>query len=300
MGAVQMAEIRFALLHLVDAQERELPDAERLCAVLQVAEQEDQWIEILLGTLNFGYPHDDDPLELLRRRGVAAVTQLAIVAFEPKLYATVNYAPCAVDDLARFIDQLLMAIYALPSADYRLTMEWKYVTPGYNSTAQRDWYLAMPSRWAPRVVPQGSNGAASPQERRSREPALSTDHWELASAEHRNQRSNGTFWIPSLQDRAALQLGDLAQLLFSMQTDDGDGAHEVVVERMWVLVTELRDNGRFLGRLVNQPVGVDSRSHYLTLGAEVPFGTEHVVEIRRWDQHDIDDFLAHALHRKWQ
>jgi hypothetical protein len=293
MGAVQIAAIRSALLNLVDAQERELPRAADLCAMLCVAGREEQWVQLLLGTLNFGYPHDEDPLEFLKRYGVAAVAGLTLDAFEPKRYATLTLEPCAIDDLARFIDRLLIAIYALPEG-YGVSVERQYLAEGTGTAAQRNWYLAMPSRWPNRAVVHALDGAAPA----FREPALDTDLWELASAEHRNRRSEGAFGIPPIEQRDALEHGDLANLLFTILTDDDDGEAEVVEERMWALVTERRGD-HFLGRLVNQPVSVDSRRHYLTQGAEIPFRSEHVVEIRRWEPSDIDDFLANTLHRRW-
>jgi hypothetical protein len=300
MGAAQIAKIRSALLDLVDAQEREHPDAANLCALLCVSDREDQWIQILLGTLNFGYPHADDPLEFLKRCGIAAIGKLTVTDFEANRYATLTYAPCAIDGLARFVDQLLIAIHALSPESYSLTVARDYLANGGVVSAQRVWYQAMPSRWASRAGPRGQNGDVSSEAAGLREPTLETDFWELASAEHRNRRSDGAFWIPPIEDRAALRHGDLAMLLFRMQTEDEDGVPEVPEERMWVLVTETPDHGRFLGRLINQPASVDSRSHYLTLGAEIPFRTEHVVEIHYWVRSDVDDFSANMLHRKWE
>jgi hypothetical protein len=132
-----------------------------------------------------------------------------------------------------------------------------------------------------------------------REPLLKVDRWELESAEDRHARTGGRFWIPPLKQRAALKLGDLAHLLFRIQDEHLNGRPEVVVERMWVLVIDMPRAGFYLGRLVNQPDCVDRRSHYLTPGAEVPFRARHVIDIRRWAQPDIDDFLANVPHHKW-
>lgn len=56
---------------------------------------------------------------------------------------------------------------------------------------------------------------------------------------------------------------------------------EGFVERMWVAVTEVHDNGRYLGMLRNQPFTYDPNDEavYLRWGAEVPFDPEHVIDI---------------------
>jgi hypothetical protein len=151
MGAVQSAKIRSALMEMVNAQEQDLPGAARLCASLDVSDRQDQWIQLLLGTLNFGYPHDENPLELLKRCGIPVVSELTINEFQPKGYATLNYAPCPIEDLAQFIDQLLTAIYELPES-YRLTVKQEDLAGRTYHSDQREWYLAMSSRWAGRIV----------------------------------------------------------------------------------------------------------------------------------------------------
>jgi len=297
MRNAQVAAISSALLYLVDAQERNTRNAANLCAMLSITGRDDGWVQVQLGVLNFAYPHHEHPVELLRRHGVATLAGLEVDAFEPNLYATLTYAPCPIDDLACFVDALLTAVHALQGGDYRIDVEPEYLLEGPDGASQRSWYLAMPSRWPRGEVAEsqidGARGAP-------REPVLARDLWELASAEDRNARSGGRFWIPPLEDRGALKPGDLAHLLFTIQGEDEHGGAEVTEERMWVLVTDVRPAGRLLGRLVNQPDCVDPRRHYLTPGAEVPFQIMHIIEIRRWEQSDIDDFLANTLHRKWE
>jgi hypothetical protein len=297
MRSAQVTAISSALLYLVDAQERNTRDAANLCAMLSITGRDDGWVQMQLGVLNFAYPHHEHPVELLRRHGVAMLAGLAVDAFEPNRYATLTYDPCSIDEVARFVDALLTAVHALPGRDYGIAVEPEYLLAGPNAASQRSWYLAMPSRW-----PRGEVAAHQIDGARGelRQPVLATDLWELASAEDRNARSGGRFWIPTAEDRGALKPGDLAQLLFAIQGEDEHGGAEVTEERMWVLVTDARPAGCFLGRLVNQPDCVDPRRHYLTPGAEVPFRIRHIIEIRRWEQSDIDDFLANTLHRKWE
>lgn len=300
MVSTHIAKIRSAVLHLADAQERNTTDAANICAKISVCGDEDRWLQLQLGMLNFAYPHQQNPADFLMDRGVTPLAGLTVITFEPNLYATFTCDPCSVEEFFRFVDELLIAVHMLPRQGYSVDVGPEYLPHGQNNAAQRDWYRAMPSRW-PRGGPHqvAANGGHDSQTA-WREPVLQTDRWELASAEERNRRSHGNFSIPPLEVRAALELGDLALLLFQMLDADWLGELEMAEERMWVLVTEIHSTGRFLGRLVDQPDWVDSRAHYLTLGSEVPFQIEHVAEIRRWEQLDIDDFLANTLHREWE
>ena len=233
----------------------------------------------------------------MTERGVTPLAGLRVTAFEPVLYATLTYDPCSVEDLVAFIRDFAMAVYALPWEDGMVGIEPQILPGEPEGMSQHDWYLAMPSRWPRGALRQTSRAQES--QAAWREPLLNIDLWELASAQERNARSDGNFTIPPISDRAALKPGDLALLLFQMLGDQ-PGETEMAEERMWVLVTQLIPDGRFLGRLVNQPNWVDSRAHYLTAGSEVPFQIKHIAGIRRWTQQEIDDFLTSTLHRKWE
>jgi hypothetical protein len=224
---------------------------------------------------------------------------LAARDFEPNKYATLSYDPCSIEDLAHFVEALLITVHSLPHQEYSIDVEHECLLEDGDGASQRIWYLAMPSRWPRGGSPEAVESQFDSSESATRESSLEADLWELESAVDRHARSGGRFWIPPLEDRRALKLGDLAHLLFVIQCEDEHGGVEITRERMWVLVTDVRPAGRFLGRLVNQPDCVDPRRHYLTPGAEVPFRIEHIIDIRRWEQLDIDDFLANTLHRRW-
>lgn len=299
MAGGQLAAIRSALLDLVDAQERNTRNAANLCAMISISGRHDSWVQVQLGIINFAYPHHERPLEFLRRHGVPILTGLAASDFEPNKYATLTYDPCSIEDLAHFVDALLIAVHPVPHRDHAIDVEHEYLLEGAGGASQRTWYLAMPSRWHHEALPEAVESQVDSSQTATREPCLEADLWELASAEDRHARYGDRFWIPPIEDRRALKLGDLAHLLFVIQGEDEHGGVEITQERMWVLVTGVRPVGRLLGRLVNQPDCVDPRRHYLTPGAEVPFRIEHIIDIRRWEQPDIDDFLANTLHRRW-
>lgn len=90
--------------------------------------------------------------------------------------------------------------------------------------------------------------------------------WRLESGLELNLRHPGTFWIPDEDERATLQPGDVAKLIFRMK--DGWG------ERMWVTVTE-RTRDRYVGTLSSTPAGIPKLSY----GDRIRFRPHHVIDI---------------------
>ena len=129
--------------------------------------------------------------------------------------------------------------------------------------------------------------------------AMNVDYWELESAEDRRAKYGDRFWLPDVVVREGLRPGQLAKLLFMIEGMNEEGGIEVQVERMWVLVTRCGD-GFYVGRLVNQPACLEpAPTVYLSLGCEVPFRVEHVIDVHEWAEKDVQDFLANAPFRAW-
>ena len=174
MGSAQVGAIRRVVLSLVHAQERNARNVENLCATMAVSGRADScWVEIVLGEINFAYPHRNSPLGFLKRRKVKALPGLAVDAFEPQQYATLKFDPCEIERLARFADALLVAVHALPAKDYEIDARLTYL----DVRTQYDWYLAMPrprSRGAPKSRASDARGATALTYRNRRPPA-STD-----------------------------------------------------------------------------------------------------------------------------
>lgn len=95
--------------------------------------------------------------------------------------------------------------------------------------------------------------------------------WDLVSAEERAGANPATFKIPSRARRRSLRPGDQVKLLFRETHPDA------VVERMWVVVTEVSPSGTVEGTLANQPAVTPGLRH----GDLVKFGPEHVASIAR-------------------
>lgn len=128
---------------------------------------------------------------------------------------------------------------------------------------------------------------------------LGEDGWELRSAEEAHARSPSTFWIPGLDRRRGLRRGQGAKLLFDIQTRSPRGSVEISGERMWVVVAD-RVGERFLGRLVTEPVSVpEGEAHYLCVGAEIPFGMQHVADIDDPPDAYANRILTGSPTRRW-
>lgn len=102
--------------------------------------------------------------------------------------------------------------------------------------------------------------------------------WALLSAEVREAQHPDTFRIPPRRERDALSPGDAAQLLFDIETKDGERVVDRGVDRMWVIVKR-RGGNLYTGVLDSDPGCADGLS--LREGVEVVFSAEHVVAISR-------------------
>lgn len=109
--------------------------------------------------------------------------------------------------------------------------------------------------------------------------SLEADGWQLRSGEAQHAESPDTFWTPDAEARQGLRVGQAAKLIFDIEVLNKAGAIEVSAERMWVMVGE-RVAGHYVGILDNKPASFDPADDiYLAIGAEIPFGPEHVIDI---------------------
>jgi hypothetical protein len=129
---------------------------------------------------------------------------------------------------------------------------------------------------------------------------LKTDHWKLFSAEESHRQNPDTFWIPPKAARENLKVGQAAKLLFEIEFVDEDGEADSQVERMWVIVSEIRFDF-YIGILDNQPISVErSEDVYLCSGAEIPFKAEHVADIVNLPEEHVKWQLAQIPERIWK
>jgi len=100
--------------------------------------------------------------------------------------------------------------------------------------------------------------------------------WELVSAEERAAAAPDTFHIPHRAMRESLSPGDVAKLLFDIETREGGRVVDRGVDRMWVVIKAKTAVG-YIGALDNDPGAAENvRLHQ---GDFIVFGPEHVADI---------------------
>ncbi len=128
---------------------------------------------------------------------------------------------------------------------------------------------------------------------------LSTDYWQLLSAEEAHAKHPDTFWIPTRQDRENLVRGAAAKMLFEIEATDAKGKIQSGVERMWVIVSE-KISDTYFGILDSQPASLKpSDGTYLCFGAEIPFKAEHVIDIQIPPKEYAEWQLGQKPEREW-
>jgi uncharacterized protein YegJ (DUF2314 family) len=92
----------------------------------------------------------------------------------------------------------------------------------------------------------------------------------LENGEQRHAESPDQFQIPSVSERASLQAGDHAKLLFCFTNGDTE-----LVERMWVRIVS-REGDEYIGTLANDPYCTEQ----IRSGIEIRFRPHHVISIK--------------------
>lgn len=90
----------------------------------------------------------------------------------------------------------------------------------------------------------------------------------LGDGELSHSENPKTFWIPSLQERKSLNLGDYAKLIFINLNSDFPS------ERIWVLITKIVVNG-YEGILSNDPLFNENINN----GDLIIFEYKHIINI---------------------
>jgi len=91
--------------------------------------------------------------------------------------------------------------------------------------------------------------------------------WHLDSGVKFHRMNPDTFWIPDVDRKDSIQPGNKVRLIFRLRDDWG--------ERMWVQVTNVKRNGKFVGVLANEPVGIPR----LYAGDRIKFNRDAVIDI---------------------
>ena len=114
MGADQIAVIRPAIRELEEAV------SDTYFASFDVPGNENAWVQVALGTINFAYPFADDPMPRVSHLGLSALPDTTLNEWESGKYATVGYShtvPARIVTLC--VDKLFSELFGLGD-DYRL------------------------------------------------------------------------------------------------------------------------------------------------------------------------------------
>ena len=126
------------------------------------------------------------------------------------------------------------------------------------------------------------------------------DYWQLRNGEESHQKNPETFWIPDLEARKSLKVGDAAKVILEIECENDEGEIIAEGERGYVIVSEIIGN-QYIGILDFQPACIekDQDDIYLCFGAEIPFSPEHVIDIDRPPEDYIEWQLGQKPERTW-
>ena len=121
MGASQIAQMLPNLREVYEGITGPDDPPKSLCTLEAVnLANEEVWIQVNAGNVNMVYPHTEDPLELLRRRGVRSPSDIYLVEWVEKEYAAFGFGNIAPRDHAFFVDQLFVKVLGCEDEHYKL------------------------------------------------------------------------------------------------------------------------------------------------------------------------------------
>lgn len=104
--------------------------------------------------------------------------------------------------------------------------------------------------------------------------------WTLEDTDKIAAAHKYTFYKPPRDIIALVKLGEVVKLIFCFESDDPEAPR---AERMWVLVDEIDANGRFFGRLNNEPRWMEG----LKLGDRVSFDASNIINTEHDDNNNL-------------
>ena len=105
--------------------------------------------------------------------------------------------------------------------------------------------------------------------------------WYLENADETAAKNKYTFFKSPRETIALVTPGEVVKLIFVFESEDPDAPR---AERMWVLVDSITADGRFVGRLNNNPSWIKD----LKLDDQVIFDATNIINT----EHDDDDNLV--------
>lgn len=121
MGADQTVEMVRSIAKVYEGVTT-LDDAPTLLCTLEstTSSGSQVWIQVLPGNVNMAYPFAEEPLGLLRQRGVRSPHDLYLVEWVAGEYAAFGFSHIPARDHASFVNELFTKILGCDDAGYRV------------------------------------------------------------------------------------------------------------------------------------------------------------------------------------
>jgi hypothetical protein len=107
-----------------------------------------------------------------------------------------------------------------------------------------------------------------------------TPTWHLVDADRIAAENPYTFYKPPRELIGRVRAGETVKLIFKFESTDPEAPS---AERMWVIVEEVCSDGRFRGRLDNEPRYISD----LKIGDQVEFKPCHIINTEHDDPNDL-------------
>lgn len=114
---MRISELVRSVLAEMERRNQEVPSSLRggtFCAAVERPPDGEPWVQVKTGVLNFFYPSDEPPLPTIASSGVALPSGTTCATWEPWKYATLEFEPPPVEELAELVEGLFGTFYGLP------------------------------------------------------------------------------------------------------------------------------------------------------------------------------------------
>lgn len=119
MGADQIAEMARSIAKVYEGVTTPDDAPTLLCTLESTTSSGSQvWIQVLPGNVNMAYPFTEEPLGLLRQRGVRSPPDLHLVEWVAGEYTAFGFSELPARDHASFVDQLFVKILGCEDSSY--------------------------------------------------------------------------------------------------------------------------------------------------------------------------------------
>ncbi|HKO43459.1 MAG TPA: hypothetical protein VJU84_09220 [Pyrinomonadaceae bacterium] len=123
MGADQIAQMARSIAKVYEGVTTPDDAPALLCTFESTTPSGSQvWIQVLPGNVNMSYPFTEEPLALLRQRGVRSPPDLYLVEWVAGEYAAFGFSDVPARDHASFVDQLFVKILGCDDGSYSLAI----------------------------------------------------------------------------------------------------------------------------------------------------------------------------------